>query len=196
MQAAGLLPQHGCVWLCLVLILQGEVRACLAHDGGGVKPSTGLQAASKWTDPFPGIAGAARPLLRETHFLGLSLGVDDRRWTPRRLWDQERALAAACRGQAPAGCCQRLMRGLLASVTGVDVPAAPTPFYGASGLEGADAVPAGWPGETAHFCPASLLGSRAPRPSGWGGRGSLGARPRALESTARGQGPHPCQELS
>lgn len=85
---------------------------------------------------------------------------------------------------------------VVASVTGVDVPAAPTPFYGASGLEGADAVAAGWPGETARFCPASLLGSRAPRPSGWGGRGSLGARPRALESTARGQGPHPCQELS
>lgn len=112
MQAVGLLPQHGCVWLCLVLILQGEVRARLAHDGGRVKPSTGLQVASKWTGPFPGIAGAARPLLRETHFLGLSLGADDRRWTRGRLWDQERALAASCRGQAPAGCCQRLMRGL------------------------------------------------------------------------------------
>ena len=86
-----------------------------------------LQAASKRTDPFRGIAGAAQPLLRETRVLGLSLGAGDRRWTRGRLCDRERALAAACSGQVPTGCRQRLMRGLLASVMGVDVPAAPTP---------------------------------------------------------------------
>lgn len=44
LHAVGLLPEHCCVLLCLVLTLRREVRARLAHDGGGVEPSRGLQA--------------------------------------------------------------------------------------------------------------------------------------------------------
>ena len=43
--------------------------------------------------------------------------------------DRERTLAAASGDQLPAGCRGRLMKGLLASVTGVEISAAPPPHF-------------------------------------------------------------------
>ena len=79
--------------------------------------------ASKWPvtqqrmDPFPGIAGAARPLLWEMRFLGLSLRAGDRepRTDTQAPLQSREGPGSRCTGRVPAGCRQRLMRGLLAS---------------------------------------------------------------------------------
>ena len=78
--------------------------------------------------------------------------------------DRERTLAAASGDQLPAGCRGRLMKGLLASVTGVEISAAPPPPLpkGHLGLGGGEFVPAAWPSGTALCSPAFTPGAPAP----------------------------------
>ena len=116
----------------LVLILRREVRARVAHDGGGVEPSTGLQvacdaaadgpvpghcwscAAAALGNAFPGAEPASGRQRAEARYAGAS-AIERGPWQPLH--------GASARGLPPEA--DERVAGFR---TGVDVPAAPTPF--------------------------------------------------------------------
>ena len=131
-QTAGLLPEHAGVWFGLVLILRREVRARVAHDGGGVEPSTGLQvacdaaadgpvpghcwscAAAALGNAFPGAEPASGRQRAEDRYTGAS-AIERGPWQPLH--------GVSARGLPPEA--DERVAGFR---TGVDVPVAPTPF--------------------------------------------------------------------
>lgn len=129
-QTAGLLPEHARVWFCLVLILRWEVRACLAHDGGGVEPCMGLQVAcdAAADGPVPGYRWSCAAAALGNAFPGAEPASGRQRMDARAPLRSREGADRRVQGVSARGLPPEADERVAGVRHGVDVPAAPTPF--------------------------------------------------------------------